>query len=462
MFSSPSASFRLTLSSTTRSTTTKIVQERHERWFEQPIDHFNVQDSRTFAMRYIEDDTHFRPGGPLLLELGGESEINALNVKQGQSYELAEQLCGKIVVLEHRYYGRSSPFSNLTTENLVYLNVEQALEDIANFVDAMKKTRAELSTSKVAVFGCSYSGSLATWFRFKYPHLVDAAWASSAPLRAVSDFYEYFEVAGEVYSNVSWSCYNTIKVGYAKIKQLLSTPEGSGKVKMALESVTTPRLRHCLNFTIFRNWSCGNASEMNTSAILTSIRYVVADHNIPPDHGTTSCNILQNASSDALQAMLLFLQVKSPDVCTDDDNAEYPNNDIAWSYQTCTEFGFSITMTSRNQPFNDSFSVIDDDLTACLEFGEEFTSELLQKGIDRINRNYGGQNVKVSRVLSVHGAQDPWHKLGFYKEEDEDSPVILVPGTSHCADQLNQENEPVQLTKAKKKAKKILTKWLHN
>ncbi|KAK4877964.1 hypothetical protein RN001_010470 [Aquatica leii] len=413
-------------------------------WFEQPIDHFNIQDKRTFLMRYLENDVFFKPGGPLLLEIGGESDISPLTIKQSQSYELAKQLSGKIIVLEHRYYGKSSPFKNLTAKNLVYLNVEQALEDIANFVDTLKKTRAELRSSKVAAFGCSYSGSLATWFRYKYPHLVNAVWASSAPLRAVADFYEYLEVAGEVYSNISQRCYNTIKNGYIEIKQLLSTPKGEKQIKLALE-----------------NWSCGNASEMTATTILTNIRYVIADHNIPPDHGSTSCNILQNVNSSSLQALLLFLKIKSPDVCTDEDET-YPNNEVAWSYQTCTEFGFSITMSSHKQPFDDSYSVIDEDMASCLDFGKEFTLERLKKGINRINRNYGSQDIKVSKVLSVHGAQDPWHKLGLYNQKTADSPVIMIPGVSHCADQLYQDNESSQLTKAKKQGREILTKWLQN
>lgn len=42
---------------------------------------------------------------------------------------------------------------------------------------------------QVAVVGGSYSATMATWARLKYPHLIDAAYASSAPLRAVADFF---------------------------------------------------------------------------------------------------------------------------------------------------------------------------------------------------------------------------------------------------------------------------------
>ena len=35
---------------------------------------------------------------------------------------------------------------------------------------------------------CNLSGGLSAWFRAKYPHLVHAAVASSAPLKAVLEF----------------------------------------------------------------------------------------------------------------------------------------------------------------------------------------------------------------------------------------------------------------------------------
>jgi len=39
------------------------------------------------------------------------------------------------VCLEHRYYGESSPFKELTSDNLKYLSSKQALFDLATFRD---------------------------------------------------------------------------------------------------------------------------------------------------------------------------------------------------------------------------------------------------------------------------------------------------------------------------------------
>lgn len=90
-----------------------------------------------------------------------------------------------------------------------------------------------------------------------------------------------------------------------------------------------------------------------------------------------------------------------------------------------------------------------------------FTKEAMQRGVDRLNRVYGSVHLKVTKVLSIHGSQDPWHKLGLYREVDEEAPVIFIEGASHCADQfLRYLNVPIQVRRAQIKARKIMTKWL--
>lgn len=46
---------------------------------------------------------------------------------------LAKKFGAAVVSLEHRYYGESSPFEELTTDNLKYLSSKQALFDLASY-----------------------------------------------------------------------------------------------------------------------------------------------------------------------------------------------------------------------------------------------------------------------------------------------------------------------------------------
>ncbi|CAN0847257.1 Lysosomal Pro-X carboxypeptidase [Linum grandiflorum] len=74
-----------------------------------------------------------------------------------------------------RFYGKSIPFrgdkhkayKDATT--LGYLSTTQALADFATLIVDLKKNFSA-TESPVVVFGGSYGGMLAAWFRLKYPH----------------------------------------------------------------------------------------------------------------------------------------------------------------------------------------------------------------------------------------------------------------------------------------------------
>lgn len=51
--------------------------------------------------------------------------------------------------------------------------------------------------SRVVTIGGSYAGNLAAWFRLKYPHISHGSIASSAPLTAKANFFEYMEVVDD-------------------------------------------------------------------------------------------------------------------------------------------------------------------------------------------------------------------------------------------------------------------------
>ena len=53
-----------------------------------------------------------------------------------------------MVLLEHRYYGKSSPFESLSTENLRYLSSKQALFDLAIFRQYYQARRTNIITFK--------------------------------------------------------------------------------------------------------------------------------------------------------------------------------------------------------------------------------------------------------------------------------------------------------------------------
>jgi len=95
--------------------------------------------------------------------------------------QFAKKYRALCVMLEHRFYGKSHPTNDLSTENLIYLSSEQALADLANFRQFVHLKYNLTDSNRWVSFGGSYPGSLSAWFRLKYPHLVYAAVSSSAP-----------------------------------------------------------------------------------------------------------------------------------------------------------------------------------------------------------------------------------------------------------------------------------------
>lgn len=106
-----------------------------------PIDHFlnesryELHDNGTFDLRYWFDASYYQTGGPVYLFEAGEAnaEPRLPILQMGIMAKLARETGGLGVILEHRYYGTSQPFANLSTENLRFLTTAQALADTAYF-----------------------------------------------------------------------------------------------------------------------------------------------------------------------------------------------------------------------------------------------------------------------------------------------------------------------------------------
>ena len=103
--------------------------------FTQKIDHTN-DSVGTFDQYYYEYSTFFDPSnGAVILKLGSEVDYLDESGVSDWMHDLAEHFHAVVFTIQHRYYGKSLPFSELSVENLRYLSVEQALNDYAYFHD---------------------------------------------------------------------------------------------------------------------------------------------------------------------------------------------------------------------------------------------------------------------------------------------------------------------------------------
>ncbi|MCJ1226910.1 hypothetical protein MMC12_003565 [Toensbergia leucococca] len=109
----------------------------------------------------------------------------------------AQAIGGAVVMMEHRYFGESSPFENLTAKNLQYLTLRQSIADttyLAKYLalpfDPTNKSQA--CTAPWVFSGCSYSGALSAWTASTDPGTFWAYASTSAPVEAIYDFWQYY------------------------------------------------------------------------------------------------------------------------------------------------------------------------------------------------------------------------------------------------------------------------------
>jgi hypothetical protein len=102
------------------------------------------------------------------------------------------------------------------------------LADLARLLSIIIKDKGA-SESRVVTIGGSYAGNLAAWFRLKYPHITHGSVASSAPLTAKANFFEYMEVVNDAMLFYSTpSCPDAFRSAAEDISALVTGQPGSG------------------------------------------------------------------------------------------------------------------------------------------------------------------------------------------------------------------------------------------
>uniref|UniRef100_M8BLU0 Lysosomal Pro-X carboxypeptidase n=1 Tax=Aegilops tauschii TaxID=37682 RepID=M8BLU0_AEGTA len=206
-------------------------------YFPQELDHFTFtpNSSRVFSQKYLLNDTFWRrkpTAGPLFVYTGNEGDIEWFTTNTGFMFDIAPEFGALLVFIEvarlrasqigqqaaarpmHRFYGESQPFGNdsdKSADTLGYLTSTQALADFAILITSLKQNLSAVD-APVIVFGGSYGGMLASWFRLKYPHVAMGALASSAPILQFDDITPWSGFKDTVTrESESLNCFSVIK-----------------------------------------------------------------------------------------------------------------------------------------------------------------------------------------------------------------------------------------------------------
>lgn len=431
------------------------------KWIKQKVDNFDPQNPSTWSMRYMENEEHYAPGGPLFIFVGGEWAISALSIQQGHFYDMAKEHRAYLFYTEHRYYGQSRPTANTRTDQLRFLNVDQALADLAHFVEEMRRTIPGAENSKVIMVGGSYSATMVAWFRQKYPHLVNGAWASSAPLLAKLDFTEYKEVVSESIRIVGGNtCAERIQRGIAEVEHLIE----QGAYDQVVEE---------FNLCADTDLSKTVDKQIFLSSISDTFAGVVQYHWSGDIEGI--CEVINDPKHPTDMAALAEWFTTGSTGCFDasyDSTIRYYRNTDwthgantgamrPWLYQTCAEYGWYQTSGSENQIFGSGFPV-DLYIRWCSDlYDKKFPESLLHVNVARTNTVYGHMKPEVTNVFFTQGQLDPWRPMGLQQDLNEHSPAVVIPLASHVAD-LHSISviDSTEMRAAKERISELVRQWL--
>ncbi|KAI8046728.1 putative serine protease K12H4.7 [Drosophila gunungcola] len=442
------------------------VASVEELWLDQKVDNFDEKNNQTWKMRHFCNAKYHKPQGPIYIFVGGEWTISRGLMSTGLTHDMAVENSGMLFYTEHRYYGRSLPFGkeSFQLHHLKQLNLHQSLADLAHFIRFQKSENAEMRDSKVIMVGGSYSGSLVAWMTQLYPDLIAASWASSAPLLAKADFYEYMElVSRSIQLSYGHNCSTRIEKGLNYLVKLFND-NGIQELLYELNGCEDYNLKNSLDRAAFFN-GLGNYFALVVQSYSAYIPRL--------------CETLMSLNSNDELAFVHFLKLlysegKRSSDCQNfgyssmlqifREDTDQSSETRAWFYQTCNEFGWYTTTKSNssssaafaNQVPLSYFEKLCQDA-----FGAEQTAQKLADGVEQTNGKFGGygfnQSERYAQVIFTHGQLDPWHSLG----QQTGQQACVLTGYSHVEDLASiRVTDSVQMNLAKLRVMSFLRRHI--
>jgi hypothetical protein len=403
-------------------------------FFKQRVDHFKPKSSNTFEQRYFLDSTYVKPGqefqAPVLLWLCGEEACDDNPFRDGL-LSFARGLGAHLVALEHRYYGSSIPSSTLSTQEMKFLTMEQALADVSHFESYV--IRHHNLNGPWIVIGGSYSGQLAAYYREKYPLNVVGALASSAPVRLseVNELEDY-----RVFQTLGKECSQKVQQVTGYIEAHLDNPNEIQKLK-ALFGV--PKLVSNVDFLwVVMQSPLFAAQYGQENSFCKSLN--VSDDDLVSEFAKAGISIFKWLEINPMSLTPQGLQSTDPH-----DTSQTPGL-RQWFYQMCTQLGdFPVAyhdpkLSTRSQLINVAYFH---------NFCRRTYGIVPQKeALARLNSKYYLPllSTAVSKILFTNGSEDPVAEYSISHENgngtNPNTVAFTLQGESHTGDIFGDKDHP--------------------
>ncbi|CAK79704.1 unnamed protein product (macronuclear) [Paramecium tetraurelia] len=423
----------------------EIIQANNTLWFTQKLDHNDPTSKEVFRQRYHVYDDYVVRNQPesVILYICGEWTCDGIG--SGLTFDAAQQLKALVLVLEHRYFGQSQPFGDWSTPNLKYLNIHQALDDIAYFIQDVKaKGLFNIKPNTPWIhLGGSYPGALSAWFRYKYPHLTIGGLASSAVVKAVACYHDYDM---QVYLSAlesSQECVDRIQQVNEKIEADLIKSPNTIKAEFKASELTDIEF-----LSMIADIYAGMVQGRKRSKMCERL-----------EGGATLDDWFKQVKEMALETVD---QESYGSEFLKDISIDFSKNSRQWTYQTCIEVGYfqtanpNVEQSTRSQQLKlDFFRNLCEYSYGISIFPDE----------ERTNAYFGGLDINVDHLIFSNGSDDPWQHASITKwkqGKEYDVKYIKCKDCSHCIDlKATKADDPPELTQARKEILAIFQQWIN-
>ncbi|KAL5529968.1 hypothetical protein ACEPAF_6225 [Sanghuangporus sanghuang] len=426
-------------------------------YFDQLIDH-NNPSLGTFKQRFWFTYEFYEPGGPIVLMTPGEANAAPYTgylTNRTINGLIAQQQNAATIVLEHRYYGLSNPFDDLSVASLKFHTIQQAVDDLVFFaqnVDLPMPGGDQVTPDKAPwiLIGGSYSGALTGWTMVNKPDVFFAGYASSAVEQSIIYFWQYFDPIRQFMPS---NCSADVQAVIAHIDQVFTRGSKSEIAKLKA------------------NWDLGAVSHLDDVA--GALRNNLWDwQSLSPTSGPGAtffefCDALEvkdgvSAGSKgwgldhALTAWGRFWnETYYAEICGDLDaetclgtydptqefwtDTSIDNAGRSWTWIVCNEVGFFQDGAPENWPSLVTRLVLPpyDERQCTYWFPEAFSSPPTPN-VAATNEAYGGWDLTADRLFFANGKRDPWRDAtlssDFHFRASTDTQPIVVSDGFHCSD----------------------------
>ncbi|TVY33265.1 putative extracellular serine carboxypeptidase [Lachnellula subtilissima] len=449
-------------------------------FFDQLLDH-NDPSKGTFPQKFWWNSEFWEgPGSPVVLFTPGEISAAGYgsyltNITITGLY--AQEIKGAVVMVEHRFWGSSSPYAELTAETLQLLTLDQAIADFVYFAktvalpfDANHSSNADKAPWVFS--GGSYSGALSAWTESTAPGTFWAYHASSAPVEAIFDYWQYF---APIQEGMPKNCSKDVSAVIDYMDNVWA--HGTDAEKLALKTNLVSNRSNTMTMSWRSALENGpwlwqsNSFYTGYSAFYQfcdKIENVTAGAAVTPDENGVGYELALEGYAVWVKEILL------PGYCAnlfgypnDDDlsclDTYDPNNkmytdrtvgngvDLQWNWMLCNEpFAYwqdgapPGTASIVSRLVNGQYWQRQCELFFPTVNGYTYGSNIsADNNVHQVNKHTQGWRLEdTTRLIWTNGEFDPWRTSGISSEfrpggplaSTEQHPVQVIPSGIHCSD----------------------------